>query len=156
MINFEKNCFKCKTIKPLNEFYKHNAMSDGHLNKCKECTKNDVLSHRNKNIEKIRAYDRARAKEPHRTKLALEVNRAWRAEDTRRSKAHKSVAKAIKQGLLVSSPCIRCGEKKSVAHHEDYDQPLDVVWLCQPCHKQRHKEIRKQPCCIQESETPTL
>jgi hypothetical protein len=28
-----------------------------------------------------------------------------------------------------------------LAHHEDYDKPLEVVWLCQPCHKQRHKEI---------------
>jgi hypothetical protein len=28
-----------------------------------------------------------------------------------------------------------------LAHHEDYDRPLDVMWLCQPCHKQRHKEL---------------
>ena len=137
-----KECFKCKTIKPLSEFYKHSAMGDGHLNKCKECTKNDATTHRNKNLEKIRAYDKARSKEPHRAKLALEVNRAWRAEDTRRAKAHGAVAKAIRKGLLVPSPCIRCGEKKSLAHHEDYDKPLDVMWLCQPCHKQRHKEMK--------------
>ena len=141
MTNLKKNCFKCKTIKPLNEFYKHQQMVDGYLNKCKGCAQNDATTYRNKNLEKIRAYDVARSKEPERAKLAAEVNRAWRAEDHRRSKAHRAVAKAIKQGLLVSSPCIRCGEKKSVAHHEDYDQPLDVVWLCQPCHKQRHKEI---------------
>lgn len=156
MTNLEKNCFKCKTIKPLNEFYKQNAMADGYLNKCKECTKNDATIYRNKNLEKIRAYDMARSKEPQRAKMAAEVNRAWRAEDHRRSRAHNAVARAIKKGLLVFSPCIKCGEKKSVAHHEDYDQPLDVVWLCQPCHRQRHKEIRKQLCCIQESETPTL
>ena len=137
-----KECFKCKTIMPLSEFYKHSAMGDGHLNKCKECTKNDATAHRNKNIEKIRAYDKARSKEPHRAKLALEVNRAWRAEDTRRAKAHGAVAKAIRKGLLVRCPCVRCGEKKSLAHHEDYDKPLEVMWLCQPCHKQRHKEMK--------------
>lgn len=144
MTRFDKECFKCKAIKPIAEFYKHSMMADGYLNKCKECAKNDATEQRNKNIEKVRAYDKARAKEPHRAKLAAEVNKAWRAEDARRSKAHGAVASAIRKGLLVSTPCIRCGEQKSLAHHEDYDKPLEVMWLCQPCHKQRHKEILKK------------
>lgn len=40
-VNHEKQCFKCKNILPLNEFYKYKKMSDGHLNKCKMCSKND-------------------------------------------------------------------------------------------------------------------
>jgi ribosomal protein L15E len=31
-----------------------------------------------------------------------------------------------------------CGAKKSVAHHEDYKKPLDVIWLCQEHHKAVH------------------
>jgi len=36
-----KKCFKCNVEKELTEFYKHGAMGDGHLGKCKECTKAD-------------------------------------------------------------------------------------------------------------------
>jgi hypothetical protein len=138
-----KTCFKCKKEKPFEMFYKHSRMGDGYLNKCKECTKNDVAQHRSENLEKIRAYDRERGKLAHRIALRTEVNRAWRAEDLRRQKAHTAVRSAIQSGSLVKSPCIRCGNEKSVAHHEDYDKPLDVMWLCQPCHKQRHKELKE-------------
>lgn len=144
MIRLDKECFKCKTVKPLSEFYAHSEMADGHLNKCKVCTKNDVNKHRNLNLEKVRAYDRERAKNPNRIKLNVEINRAWRAEDKRRHFAHSKVSYAIKTGNLIRLPCVRCGNEKSLAHHEDYDKPLDVVWLCQPCHSQRHKEIKNE------------
>lgn len=136
-----KECFKCKTVKPLSEFYTHPRMADGHLNKCKACTKNDANKHRSENLERVRAYDRERGKNKERIKLSVQVTALWRQEDKRRSKAHSTVARAIKSGKLHRSPCERCGDEKSVAHHEDYDKPLQVVWLCTPCHKQRHKEI---------------
>lgn len=37
-----KKCFKCSSQKPLTDFYKHPAMKDGRLNKCKVCTKIDI------------------------------------------------------------------------------------------------------------------
>ena len=144
MTRLEKVCFKCKSVKPILDFYKHPKMADGHVNKCKECNKNDVTKNRNDNLEVVRAYDRERGKNPDRIKANTEVTRIWRAEDTRRQKAHNLVGKAIRSGKLVRESCCWCGESKTVAHHEDYDKPLDVMWLCQPCHKQRHKEILKK------------
>lgn len=37
-----KTCFKCNIDKALSEYYKHPQMGDGHLNKCKICTKKDT------------------------------------------------------------------------------------------------------------------
>ena len=136
-----KQCFKCLTIKPLNEFYKHQAMADGHVNKCKLCNKNDVTNNRNAKIDYYRAYDLKRSKEPERYKTASAISAAWRQSDTRRTKCHNAITRAIRSGKLIKQSCVRCGNEKSLAHHEDYDKPLDVIWLCQPCHKQRHKEI---------------
>ena len=136
-----KECFKCKTVKLLEDFYKHPQMPDGHVNKCKECNKNDVTNNRNKNIERFREYDRARAKNPERAKASAEITKAWRLIDSRRVKCHSAVFRAVRNGDLNREPCCVCGATKSLAHHEDYDKPLEVMWLCQPCHKQRHKEI---------------
>ena len=138
-----KECFKCKTVKPLDEFYKHAMMADGHVNKCKACNKNDVSKNRWENIERYRQYDKERAKLPHRIELKLQHTRVWRSEDKRRQSAYSKVARAIVKGLLTRAACERCGNAKSLAHHEDYDKPLEVMWLCQPCHKQRHKELNE-------------
>lgn len=43
-----KICFKCNTLKPLSEYYKHKQTGDGHLGKCKSCTKNDTKERHNK------------------------------------------------------------------------------------------------------------
>jgi hypothetical protein len=37
-----KICFKCNIEKPLSDYYKHKAMGDGYLGKCKDCTKKDT------------------------------------------------------------------------------------------------------------------
>lgn len=133
-----KRCFKCFCVKPLDKFYKHNRMADGHLNKCIECTKRDVSAHRQANLERIRAYDAMRASQPHRMRLRQRVEREYRAANPERVRAASAVARAVRNGSLQRWPCEICGNTKSLAHHPDYTRPLLVTWLCQPHHKQAH------------------
>jgi len=139
-----KKCFKCNETKPLFDFYKHSRMLDGHLNKCKECTKKDVFEHRyGPNREKILAYDRQRGFLKHRLEKATQIHKEWKLKHPKRRAAHSKVASAIKSGKLTKLPCFVCGEKAE-AHHPDYDRPLDVMWLCSAHHKQAHAIVYKE------------
>jgi hypothetical protein len=41
-------------------------------------------------------------------------------------------------------PCAICGELKVDAHHLDYSQPFDVIFLCHPHHIKMHTKGRKE------------
>lgn len=132
-----KTCFKCNVQKPLSEFYKHPAMADGHLGKCKICAKKDVYIHRHESPsrEKILAYDRARG-----NRQTLEYNQEYRAKYPKKYKAHYIVSYAIKSKKLFREPCAICGNEETHGHHDDYDKPLNIRWLCAEHHHQWHAE----------------
>lgn len=63
---FAKECFKCKTLKPLSDFYKHKGMLDGLLGKCKSCTKEDAKKQTEINTSTPEGLEKER--ERHRNK----------------------------------------------------------------------------------------
>lgn len=68
--------------------------------------------------------------------------------------AHGRVGAAIRSGSLVRKPCEVCGTDKVDAHHEDYDRPLDVRWLCRKHHKQAHAAPRPSTQTVRAEITP--
>lgn len=130
-----KTCFKCGAEKPLGEFYKHRMMADGHLGKCKDCTKLDVRTDR-QTKPRVREYDRERSSLPHRKALRERIAREWAEKHPDRRKANLVANRAVRSGKIARQTiCQGCGlEKKLQKHHPDYSQPMLVIWLCKPCH----------------------
>lgn len=54
----QKKCNKCLSTKPIGEFYKDKAMSDGHASICKSCKSESVYKWREDNKEKYNAAAR--------------------------------------------------------------------------------------------------
>ena len=47
--------------------------------------------------------------------------------------------------IIKSDRCFICDDRQSkrlVMHHENYALPLDIVWLCDFCHKKRHMYLK--------------
>jgi len=149
-----KQCFKCKKWQDLDCFYKHPQMKDGHLGKCKECAKKDVLEHRIANIERIRDYDKERNQLPHRKQgrkdyaqahpdIIAKCHKKYRRKYPTKYLAKTLLNNAVRDKRLKKpDKCSECGRKCRIhGHHEDYYKPLEVIWLCQICHIKRHKEV---------------
>jgi len=67
-------------------------------------------------------------------------------------KARSLAASYQRGGKLTPQPCEVCGDPETEKHHEDYDFPLDVRWLCHEHHRmvtagEIKLEFRK-PCLL--------
>jgi hypothetical protein len=130
-----KECFKCLNVLPLSEFYRHKYMADGHLNKCKSCTKQDVKKHYNETRPARSEYERKRFADPKRKANLIRYQRNSRKRNPEKNTARRLLNRAVATGKLFRMPCKHCGEVKTEAHHTDYSKPLDVEWLCFKCHR---------------------
>lgn len=148
------HCIKCEIEKPDTEYYRSTIRANG-TGECKTCTTARVRANRAENIERYRDFDRNRANLPHRVKARKEyaqteqgkvatarAKEAYYYRHPTRSAAKSAVNHAIRDGKLQKpSQCECCNSKVALhGHHCDYNKPLDVMWLCDPCHKAWHKD----------------
>jgi hypothetical protein len=78
-------------------------------------------------------------------------NRFHRGGRTADDYAQNVLEAAIKKGLVQRQTCCeQCGSRGRFrdgrtaiqAHHPDYNDPLLVMWLCQKCHHEWHKNFK--------------
>ena len=132
------------------------AERSAYLAKWKKANPDKVREYRKinyaRNLEKRLAKNKARyyadrdraakANAEYRRKnpdMALASAARWRQANQHKIRVYRQVDKAIKSGELVVQPCEMCGTTDKIhAHHDDYDLPLNVMWLCPGHHKARH------------------
>lgn len=65
-------------------------------------------------------------------------------EERKKKKARKITAMRIFRGKLQRQPCEVCKAVKTEAHHEDYDNPNKLRWLCAFHHRFLHSLFAKE------------
>lgn len=136
-------CTRCKSEHVIGEFITlHRGKYLGHW--CKNCrsvySKNWANTHR----EICRKLQNRWAKSDKGRKFRAEYQKNKLANDDEYKKK-QTAAVAAKDKLKKRSICEIClSTDKIQGHHEDYNKPLDVIYLCQACHYYLHKQYREQ------------
>jgi hypothetical protein len=106
---------------------------------------------RGNHIEKCKAKRAARGRSYRASHMPewADYSRAYRQRKHVRAKylANKKLQWAVSEGhIRKPKRCEDCGKsiprRKLHGHHEDYSEPLNVVWVCDPCHKARHLALK--------------
>lgn len=147
-----KKCTKCLKEKEISEFSATKADRGCKYNRasrCKACLREGAREYRRREPE---AYNRrAREWKMRNKEKVKKVNSEWRKKsrdkvrdyfirtkdrDKLKTKARVMVKEAVKTGDLINpSYCVGClSYCVTECHHEDYSKPLNVLWLCRPCH----------------------
>ena len=99
-----------------------------------------------RNKERIAELNKDPVVSEKRKEARLKYQRTDKGRATARRKEFKSAQRksrvllrhAIRDGKITRGTC-HCG-KVGEGHHEDYDKPLEVIWLCREHHREVHNE----------------
>ena len=83
---------------------------------------------------------------------------AYRNHQRKKGRAQGAVALGLRKGILSRGPCEQCPPdaqgNRIEAHHDDYDKPLDVRWLCKSHHHEAHGRTSRYPVRRSPTTTP--
>jgi hypothetical protein len=136
-----KICFKCNKNKPLTDYYKHPKMGDGHLNKCKECTKDDVNKRYKEKVkdEHWLEYERERGRTKY-YRLGYRKSLKPIGAFTKNGQLYKEKYPEKYKAVIASQ---RISSKGGHNHHWSYNEEhwKDVINLSKKDHIKAHRFI---------------
>lgn len=137
-----KTCFKCKRTQPLANYYQHARMGDGHLNKCKDCTKRDSLERYNVLVDDENWLEKERKRG--REKYHKYGYRSSRTKSTNWLSRYPEKKLASQRAQNLVRPF-----EGAESHHWSYNEEhfKDVVWLTKKDHMKCHRFIKYDQTC---------
>lgn len=152
----KKPCSRCGETLPASRFYPRNDRISGLSSRCKDCIRDgrrEISYYQKPEVRAAHAVKSRSFKKTERGRAAERKHaRAFRERYPEKQAAHRAVAIAIEEGVLIRpDSCQECGEagrpfadgRASIqAHHRNgYANALDVVWLCVDCHIAEHRAL---------------
>jgi len=107
------------------------------FNYCREEYNKWQREYRAKNREKLREYNREYNKN-WRKEYGYKNEESYKERYPQKVHAHNLLSDAIRTGKMIRKDCEVCQKPNAQGHHEDYDKPLEVIWLCPLHHTQLH------------------
>jgi hypothetical protein len=163
---YYKSCPACKSSLPITEFWKDNAKASGYSSCCKKCRKQYMAQPEMQQYKKRQATYRSKYNKLNRQKRCVgarkyyaknaekirDYHRKWRALSENKKKQHavSCIKLALKQGKLIRPAHCEINDASCYgqinAHHDDYNKPFEIRWLCRSHHIWYHRHISPQKC----------
>ena len=140
---YRKEYYKRPEIKQINKNYYQRTDVRKKINKRRRDNPQYLINSRKyyqKNKEKIKMYNQIYQQKYHKTEKAGKVReKSYRINQKQIKARRKSAHIKIPKDFL----CLICKENIATQkHHEDYDKPLEVMFVCNSCHgKLRRKNV---------------
>ena len=134
-------CSRCQGVFPRSDFYESKKTWNGIGCQCKRChIATSIRTRDRENTRRLRreSMRRTRVRNPEKFRERERVASAKRVKGEK-ARARAALNSAVRSGKIARpEECECCGRKvKVTGHHTDYSKPLDVVWLCYECHRNR-------------------
>lgn len=138
----KKKCIRCKEEKLHEFFYNSRYSKDKKDYYCKLCKKELKQEEYQKHKERYKEFGIAYRKTERGKLVSKKVTDNMKVKYPEKTKARNMLNASIIKGVIQKpDTCESCLEKVRVCgHHDDYSKPLDVRWLCYPCHTEWHKK----------------
>lgn len=135
-----KTCIRCKEEKPYKFFNNSINTKDKKDYYCKLCRKEVKRAEYQKNKERYKNFGKVYRKTERGKLVSKKVTEKMKIKYPEKTKARNLLNASIIKGVIQKpNTCESCTKVVKVCgHHDDYSKPLDVRWLCYPCHTEWH------------------